>query len=78
MAKEYLGQLTEDIEVGNETVEEVVGDVVKATPNSGGLPTYIRLQLMSGLSYLWQGNVDDFNFDTSNLDPETGNDWEAE
>lgn len=77
MPKQYLGQVTEDLEVGGKTISYLIGDVVRATPKTGG-DTFIRLQFTDGNTYLWSGDIETFDFATANLDPETEPQWKAE
>ena len=77
MPKEYLLQITEEQIIGGETVETIVGDVCKFQPKTGGAWN-IRQHRMDGPSYLWKGDVDTFDENTVELDPELEPLWEAE
>jgi len=54
----------------------LIGQVVVATPNSGGV-AYARLQFDSGESYKWSGDVADVD-DNVETDPELEPRWVRE
>lgn len=69
MAKEYIADIEEEVELNGETVTQIVGQIVRAAPNDGSGPTYCRLQYDDGRSYKWSGNYAEVDINTAEDDP---------
>lgn len=55
----------------------ILGEVIKAAPNTEPDNIYIRLQFVSGQSYKWQDEVDNYN-DSISVDPTQEPRWGIE
>ena len=66
--KERLLDIFEEVEVGNETVEVEIGQVVRAAPKSNPSAVYIRLQF-NDRSYKWNAPLEDWDDHDDETDP---------
>jgi len=70
MAKELKITITEDQTIGGETVEVTTHTIVRAVPNHGNLPRYVRLHdLVNNTTYIWSGDPFEVDGDTSTDNP---------
>ena len=70
MAKELTISIIEEQELNGVTALVTTHTIVRATPNSGNLPTYVRLHdLENDLSYLWSGDPYEVDENTEPTDP---------
>jgi hypothetical protein len=76
VAKELEIYISQDVTVGNSPpVSVLTHSIVRATPNSGGLPTYVRLHdLEAGRSFLWDGDPGEVDENTALDNPN----WQPE
>lgn len=58
VAKELEIYITEEVTLGDSPpVQVITHSIVRATPNSGNLPTYVRLHdIINGGTWLWDGD----------------------
>lgn len=69
MAKEYIVEIEEEVELNGQTTTQIVGQIVRATPRDGSGPTYCRLQYDTGETYKWSGDPSEVDINTLEDDP---------